>query len=103
MVMRMSETIIVKDFEGKEYKVEIGKITFGQRCKILNDVMKVKVSPTGQTQDMDLDYIKFERMTTQFAILKVEPAVESVMEFVDSLPVDEAKKIVSTALELNPF
>jgi len=99
----MSEIVVVKDFEEKEYKVEIGKITFGQRCKILNDVMKVKINSVGQTQDMDLDYIKFERMVMKTSIKRIEPEVPDVMKFIDSLPVDEAKKIAGKALEINPF
>lgn len=99
----MSEIVVVKDFEEKEYKVEIRKITYGERCRIMNEVMKVKINPVGQTQDIGMDYIKFERLVMKTSIKRIEPEVPDVMKFIDSLPVDEAKKIAGKALEINPF
>jgi len=99
----MSEVVIVRDFEGKVYKVEIGKITYGQRCRIMSEVLNVKVNPLGKADDVKVDYVKFERLIVKAAIKRVDPPVDDVMKFVDSLPVDEAKKIVQKALELNPF
>lgn len=99
----MVEIVTVKDFEGKEYKVEIRKITYGERCKIMNDVMRIKISPTGQAQDVGVDYIKFERLTMKTAVKSIEPKVGDIMKFIDGLPIEEAKKIASKALELNPF
>jgi len=99
----MSEMVVIKDNNEQEYKVEIGKILYGQRCRILSEVMKVKINQTGQNQDMTMDYVKYERMTIKYAIKKIEPEVKDIMTFIDNLEVDEAKKIVSKALKLNPM
>ena len=99
----MVEIVIVKDFEDKEYKVEIRKITYGERCRIMNDVMRIKINPTGQAQDVGVDYIKFERLTMKTAVKNIEPKVGDIMKFIDRLSIEEAKKIAGKALELNPF
>ena len=105
-----AKEVVVKDFDGKEYTVEVGEMSYGQRCAVMSEVLKVKVNSLGQVEEMLIDYVKYEKLTTVMSMKRVVDSEGNVIKetgekerFLNGLPVSEAKKIVEVALKLNPF
>ena len=95
----MKEVEVVHN--GMKYKVVIGKITYGQRNEIIKKCMRTKLE-SGRTM-MDIMYPDLEFEVAVRAIKKVEPVVQDIRKWLSELEVDEAMKIISVAMNLNPL
>ena len=99
-MVKKSEVVEV-EHNGQKYRVTVGKITYGQRNAILRKAMITKYE--GGRMITNFDYVVLEEEVTVAAIKAVEPAVEDVRKWLQSLEFDEARKIINVALKMNPL
>lgn len=92
----MKEVIEV-EVDGKKYKVYIREVTYGEFQEIARKATKFI------GKQMQVDQTVLENGLLEKAIEKVEPDVGNVVEWIKSLPIRVAIKIVQKVLEVNPF
>lgn len=88
---------VVVQHDGKQYKVYIKEITYGEFQEVIKRATRVI---GGQVH---VDQIVLEDSIIEKAIEKVEPDVGNVLKWIKSLPISIASKIVRAVFEVNPF
>ena len=96
----MVSEVVVK-YNGTDYKVTIGKLTYGQRNKIIHKCTKVHIVD-GKMKG-EVKFGQLEREVVLASIKDITPKVNDIAAFLDSLDYDEAQKITAEATKINPL
>lgn len=88
---------ITVSVNGKEYKVRIKEITYGEFQEVLKRATRII---GGQVH---VDQVALEDGIIEKAIESIEPDVGNVLQWIKNLPVSAASRIVRAVFEVNPF
>lgn len=107
MVLSMEKQVVVEK-NGKKYTVSVSRLKFGQAMRVFKEAGASKINFTTSGEPVyEMDYLSLVYLITKEAIAKIEGEGNEIVsdkeKFLDELDYEEAKKIVSLALELNPL